>query len=312
MKTTILLALSVILIGCSTNFHKDEWYNTYDTTSSKAMNVVLTGGITTRSKNNLQDMPYLDYEKALLKAGLSKEVEAAGDIGMSVAKLTGNMLATPGISDAFGGGIMLLQFLTKSDYDPVRYNGSVIWMPKTLAKNKKEAQKYIEKLLVDAFLNSLGSEYSYELTESILVPTFGKPSHYKHYVIKGERCNDSIDEECRLEVLSKLPDTEKPAPQWMMNEPTYHWSMAKNMPAVGIHVKVITKDQLGFYGGHIDRRFLTDGMLLKMSATLPEWFYFYSPYSRDRNYPVVFNQGEKLYFIQPNLKNTKTRTRFSG
>ncbi len=300
MKAIILFTLSVIVIGCSTNFHKDEWYNTYDATRSKAMNVVLTGGITTRSKNNLKDMPYLDYEKALLAAGLSHEIEAAGSIGMSVAKLTGNMLATPGISDAFGGGIMLLQSLTKSDYDPVRYNGSVIWMPKTLAKNEKEAQEYIEKLLVDAFLNSLGNRYSYELTESVLVPTFGKTSHYNHYVIKGERCNESLEEECRLRVLSKTPDTEKPAPRWMMKEPTYHWSMAKKMPSIGIHVYVIPKDRPGFYGGRIDRRFLTEGMLQKMSAALPEWFYFYSPYSRDRNYPVVFNKGEKLYFIQPN------------
>ena len=301
MKSILfLLLLSASIIGCSnSHYYKSKQYNTYDSARSKAMNVVLAGKITTRSKSDLKDMPYVEYEKAMKEAGYSNDIGTVAGIGLSTAKFSANMIATPGISDSLGGGIMLLHTLTKSDYDPVRYNGAIIWMPRTLVKNTKEAKIYVEKLLTDAFLNSLSDEYSYKLVERVFTPTFGNSKTYSHYIIKGGRCNADPDKECKLSILVQSPNLEKHAPNWLLTDDSYHWSPAKDMSSVGIHVKIGPKNEAGTHKYRPDRLFMTDAMLITMSALLPEWIYYYSPYSQDRNYPVVLNKGETNYFIQP-------------
>ena len=298
---TIIL-INITLIGCSTNYSKEDWYNNYDASRSKAMNVVITGNIQTRSQDKLKDMPYKEYEAHMMKAGYKADIETVAGVGLAAAKFSGNMIATSGISDAAGGTIMLLHALTKSDYDPVRYNGGVIWMPSNLVNNENEAKTYIESMLTKVFLDSLSDEYSYELTERVFTSTFGDPKTHKHYIISGGVCDEDPEIECKLEVDVRLPNSEKPAPQWISKKPVYHWSSAKEMPFAAVRVKTGPKGKAGLSGYSPNRLFIDNAMYLRISNALPEWIYLYSPYSKDRAFPVVYNKGEINYFIEPKPK----------
>ena len=37
----------------------------------------------------------------------------------------------------------------------------------------------------------------------------------------------------------------------------------------------------------------------KLSANLPDWAYIYLPPTERHNYPVIFNQGQALLFVEP-------------
>jgi len=126
---------------------------------------------------------------------------------------------------------------------------------------------------------------------------------YRHYIIAGGKCYQP-ETECKLDLMAKEPETDKPAPRWITKKGVYHWSSAKDVPGVGLHVRVMPKGKAGADGYSIDRLFIDDAMFLRMSKALPDWFYLYSPYSKDRAYPVVYNKGEVNYFIKPKQEKT--------
>ncbi len=216
---------------------------------------------------------------------------------MSGAKYGGLIAATPGISNALGGSIMLLHSLTKSYYEPVRHLGNIIWMPKSYAKNADEAQRLIENMLKKAYLSNLPKKYHLSENAYSFKPTFGSSKDYHVTNIEGGLCSRE-KEVCRLVVVSNKPTENHLTPTWLSEEKSYFWSLGSDEPSAAAHITLERREEPP-QGGVRFKHFYTHKYLLEVSKKLPEWIYIYSPSTKGRKYPVVYNKGEALYFISP-------------
>ena len=103
MKINILLLSALTaLAGCSTS----QRY-VIDTDYSLAKNILIAADVD-RTKMYLKDTPYDKAKNTLAAEGHGKEIDKVVGVSLAGAQYGGLMSATPGISDALGGSIMLL------------------------------------------------------------------------------------------------------------------------------------------------------------------------------------------------------------
>lgn len=300
---TILLILSILLTitGCSAS----KRY-VVDSEYSFAKNVLIAAEVD-RTKMYLKDTPYEDVKQALEKEGHGKEVNQVIGVSLAGAKYGGLMTATPGISDALGGSIMLLHSITKYTYEPVQHTGHIIWMPKSYAKNTADAEKKIKSILEDAYLSSLPKDYSFTKRTFKFKPTFGDPGEHQVTNIEGGVCSNE-KEVCRLVYSTEEPIEDRLTPSWLSEDKSYFWSFGVDEPPAAVRITLAERDKPKLSSPAF-KPFYTHDYLETVSSKLPDWIYIYSPSTRDRQYPAVYNKGETLYFISPHNKEPiKTAT----
>jgi uncharacterized protein (UPF0297 family) len=218
MKVLLSLCVFVVLTGCSTS----KRY-VIDSEYSFAKNVLIAAEVD-RTKMYLKDTPYEEIEEALAEEGHGKEVNQVIGVSLAGARYGGLMTATPGISDALGGSIMLLHSLTKYSYEPVQHTGHIIWMPKSYAKNTDDAQNKIKAILEEAYLSSLPKDYSFTKETLTFKPTFGAPSEHQVTNIEGGVCSTE-KEVCRFVYSTKEPIEDRLTPTWFSEDKSYFWSL---------------------------------------------------------------------------------------
>jgi hypothetical protein len=291
MKNIIFTLITLMLVtGCNSQpvrYQSEEEF-------SQAKNILIAGEID-NTKMYIKDMPYEELQESL-RSSNKHNVESVIEVSLAGAKYSGLMTVTPGISDFAGGSMMLLNSLVKSTYEPVRNTGHIIWMPKTYAKDADEAQQKIEKMLKDAYLESLPEGYSYEELTMTHTPSHGDPKDYDIINIDGDVCSED-GFVCRLRVVSEEPQMDYPTPKWMKETKSYFWTFGKQKPGANAFVSKSKREKV--LPSPVWKYFYTDEYFRSVSSRLPEWVYIYSPVARDRNFPAVYNQGDILYFIGP-------------
>lgn len=296
MKINILLLSALTaLAGCSTS----QRY-VIDTDYSLAKNILIAADVD-RTKMYLKDTPYDKAKNTLAAEGHGKEIDKVVGVSLAGAQYGGLMSATPGISDALGGSIMLLQSLTKSSYEPVQNTGHIIWMPKSYANNADDAQQKIKKLLKKAYLSSLPEGYSYEEKTYTFKPTYADPEEHTSINIEGGICSKET-KVCRLDYTFKEPIEDRLTPTWLKEGKAYFWAFGVDEPPAAVRITLADRGKPNF-SSIVYKPFYTHQYLKTVSSKLPDWIYIYSPKTRDRKYPVVYNSGKTLYFIAPKKKN---------
>ncbi len=292
MKTIMLiLSLLLTITGCSTS----ERY-VIDSDYSFAKNVLIAAEVD-RTKMYLKDTPYEEVEAALEKEGYGKEANQVIGVSLAGARYSGLMTATPGISDALGGSIMLLHSLTKYSYEPVQHTGHIIWMPKSYARDAVDAQNKIKVILEDAYLSSLPKGYSSIENTFTFKPTYGDPKEHHVIDIEGSVCS-SEKEVCRFVYSTEEPIENHLSPTWLSEDKSYFWSFGVDEPPAAVRITLVERNKPKFSTPAF-KAFYTHDYLKTVSSKLPDWIYIYSPAASDRKYPVVYNKGETLYFITP-------------
>lgn len=295
MKFYLLIISFSILTGCGLISAKPN--TNYDKSLSEAMNIARLGGITNPKRGPVVDTPYKDIEKALIKSSQKGDVANAIPIALAGAKLSGTMAATSGISSGLGGGLMLLRSLTTSDRIPALNNGLIAWMPLSYAADKKEAAKKMKEILRSAYLKALPSNTSSRFEMHTKTATFGAINKYPRDVITGGDC-DFIEDECQLVISASLYPHKTKQPAWLGHEDSYFWTFSKEGSYAW--AKII-KNKPGSIDTHIKpfKSINTREYRQKISHFLPEWMFLYNAPNKDENYPVIFNKGKALYFIEP-------------
>lgn len=297
MRFYLLIISFSILTGCGLISAKPN--TNYDKSLSEAMNIARLGGITNPKRGPVVDTPYKDIEKALINNSQKGDVANAIPIALAGAKLSGAMAATSGISSGFGGGLMLLRSLTTSDRIPSLNDGLIAWMPLSYAADKKEAAKKMKEILRSAYLKALPSNTSSRFEMHTKTATFGAINKYPRDVIKGGDC-DFIEDECQL-VISASPYPHKTKqPAWLGHEDSYFWTFSKD-PAYAWAKVIKNKPRSNDFRMKTFGVIQTREYIQKATSFLPEWIFIYDAPNKDKNenYPVIFNQGKALYFIEP-------------
>lgn len=274
MKVLISMALAAaVLTGCAsqTNWVKKsvaEGNYAYNPARSEALNVAVATGLTTCDKagkcSPLDDTPRQKLAgslRGLSDDELGKALNAANAIG-SVGQIAG---LTTGVTSGWGSlGLSVMTFFMNGPTDPAGVTQVLMWMPASKADSAEQAHQIGKRIVSAAFSTEM---------EKI-------PSMHGIHLALG----------CWTPKLSRV------TPSWIGSGASYVW---QNWRRGKQGSKKGSSCSLNLYGKHKVKESTFRALLAKVSGDLPKWAYIYTPPKDDLHYPVMFNQGKKLLFVQP-------------
>ena len=227
----------------------------------------------TALKGALRDVPREDIEEAL-RGSPDMSVNYALD-ALGVA--TGVFDQATSLSRLGEAGVFAALAFFASTRGPETWPAIFGWMPREDAPSPKEANSLFHTLLVDAVRTSLPTHHvTVELTER----------GHEALGIRGPGCDP-----CEFgSHMSYGPSPGKVrAPAILGRYPAYRWGGDRAM---------------GTFWGYplIEGLTLEERLLFfrDLSSHLPSWAYIYlPPHDMLLEFPLMFNEGEPLYFIEP-------------
>jgi len=282
-----------------TRFHQhleNEYYQgDFLKKNSMALNVALAAGLSEFDKKTKTYSPLRDVKPESLEAKIKKpltwkkkhklNLDSAYFAADSVANLSGF-----GVSPTLAGGLISLGLAVlsygKGVNIPARSDKTIIWMPEQEVKHPREIGRKLRQLFKDAFLKALPEEYL-----ALPLPN----SKYEEFKLVGGDVCKPEEWDCKLSfpIWNYRPFKTKSSPQWLHIPGKTFFYRQWHPFSLFRYKKKNVPNEVPDIGEREDK------MFFRMSQFLPKWIFFYRAPSKKRPYPVIYNQGEKLFFIAP-------------
>jgi hypothetical protein len=292
MARLILLVLAAVL-------SLDCWASKKQ--ESVALQVARAGGL-----KNLRDVSQAELAKAYKDNKMTGGYFAAE----AAAVGTGVFKPIPGVSSGTqAGSLLLLSFLLSNQQGAEEYPKIFAWMPKSDAANPNEAMLRFRAVLADAYSKALPDGAATVTTEILQAQNgliFGGGTHDKEHAyltIHTADCDAQTNGTgCYAYFLGmeREPKVGK-SPEVLGAYSAYAWELSSERATFFGYPMMLRRD-----GKNLSHEMDSEKrveVLRNISANLPPWIYIYlAPMKSLLQYPALLNQGEFLYFIEPERK----------
>ena len=280
-----LVAATLSFAACSNPKHFNEDDAKYDPSLSKAMNLALLTGLTTRA-GPLQDNKPVQITK---KHGGSK-VSSFVMLGAQ----TSGALFNGGMGIGASVGLSRFAMLSGSpSYNPIFFIHHFAWMPTNMARNEDVATDKMTQILFQAMKAAVPSEGKVlSISPPEKVKLFQSEQAFSIKFIYQEKKYVLNGDVSAPEKVAMAPDG-SPSESWYWLYRSTGFEHRNAMITMTIRVKE----------GHHDRA--PDGdveqeLRRHISSLLPSWVYTYiPPNDENKQHPYFLNQGKVLSFSQP-------------
>ena len=247
----------------------------YDPTLSRAMNIVIAGGLVSRPGGPILN----DAPAAPLDTG------RGGRIGISTATDLGyaavNVLnPPPGVSWQAAGAMSALSLLIPPDVVPGQADDILLWIPTSVGASSAEAVAKAGAILRRAYLDTIGRGYN------------AVDAGNGRLWLEGPDCPPQT---CRFHVGAGHPAS---LPLPVVKAPAFLRQYDTVYGKIGGGFQAGTGSALKLNQVRLDNPSLAD--ITAFSQALPDWVFIYlAPKSGRNSVPLVLNQGEPEGFVTP-------------
>lgn len=303
-----LVACLLILSGCASNYaarHLSDGSYTMHPNRSEALNVAAASGLTDCNAGECK--PITDVPRSKLPESMQhvSNSDIAGDIldsltvAQGIGQAAGVVNVVSGVGNVTAGLLTIGSIFTGPvDLDDPATKGAIVaWMPKSEANSPEDARAKMYAIVLSALANVEMEGYSLERYSDPEYWTVGINLH-------GPECNEN-PYFCAVMGGVSIPNQVKTAPEWLSySGPSYAWPVWPRGADSSYDDHTITlipsfKDKSLYDGYHWPQGADARVFLQQVSENLPKWAYIYSPPTPKHPYPVMFNAGEMLLFIEP-------------
>jgi len=291
--------LSVFLVFSGNVFSQEKLINSDVLDASLARKIALHTFLTNESG------PLIDASENELQAVLAGASSySATNAVKSTIDATVALKALLAPSKVFGYSSALFIFSPSKLSHPALEPQFIIWMPKSVATDGKVASKVLVQKLQESMANSLPEGYSLQEYEVAHSPLFGREYKSKKLSLVGPGCPTSKDLECRVGIMVNKPIVTDVSPEWLKESGgAYFWknwedgsTSLKSSVGIGVYLAKHGKDLSEGVTDWMDKH--QEQLFLRMSKNLEDWVYIYLPPTLKKPYPVIFNSGDKLFFVK--------------
>jgi len=301
MNKMIMIGLAtaaMALTACGVPKHFNEEYSKYDPSMSKAMNLALLTGLTTKEGPLKDSQPVKVAKVTKSTSDPLKTINTASSVAVIAAQSTGAMLdAGMGIGGSMGAGALGLLTGGVSIYQPALQNHVFGWMPTNFTDNETTAIHKMATLLYASIKNTLpkGVKYIHDY-----------PPHTSRLFSDSEAIEMTIEfEGHKYAIEGGVGEPDLTEKSWLTHEEeAYYWSYMKTSrdtsPTMGFNIYRTDDGEKPFLSEDGEMNSLS--ILKKAAAKLPAWVYLYiAPNMKEKTPAYFLNQGKVLPFISPSI-----------
>jgi len=247
----------------------------YDPTLSRAMNIVIAGGLVSRPGGPiLNDVPAVPLDAG---RGGRSGTRTATDLGYAAVNV---LNPPPGVRWQAAGAMSALSLLIPPDVVPGQADDILLWIPTSVGASSAEAVAKAGAILRRAYLDTIGRGYKATAT------------HDGRLWLEGPDCPPQT---CRFHVGAGHPAS---LPLPVVKAPAFLRQYDTVYGKIGGGFQAGTGSALKFNQVRLDNPSLAE--ITAFSQALPDWAFIYlAPKSGRNSVPLVLNQGEQEWFVTP-------------
>jgi len=245
----------------------------YDPTLSRAMNIVIAGGLVGRPGGPiLNDVPAAPFDAG--RNGRSG-TSTATDLGYAAVNV---LNPPPGVSWQAAGAISVVSLLMPPAVVPGQADDILLWLPTSVGASSAEAVAKAGAILRHAYLDTIGRGYN------------AVDAGNGRLWLEGPDCPPQT---CRFHVGAGHPAS---LPLPVVKAPAFLKQYDTVYGKIGGGFQAGTGSAFKLNQVRLDNPSLAE--ITAFSQALPDWVFIYlAPKSGRNSVPLVLNQGEQEWFV---------------